>query len=189
MSEIVPVIEKSGLIITDIEVLRLHYAKTLAAWRRNFEAAWEKAAGMLSERFCRMWQFYLAGCEVGFRYHNIAVFQIQLAKRIDAVPLTRNYLYVHKEGVGTGAGNAVLTSVMAQNGPQVSPESRSRKGIDLASEGERYHVDGSQRIRRNSPANQSLAEGYNGPHPDNGPALCLPAAPRNAAHLQGPGRA
>ena len=79
-------------------MLRLHYAETLAAWRRNFEASWEKAAGQLSERFRRMWQFYLAGCEVGFRYHNIAVFQIQLAKRIEAAPLTRDYLYVHKEG-------------------------------------------------------------------------------------------
>ncbi len=100
LSEIVPHIEKSGLIITDIEVLRLHYAETLAAWRRNFEAAREKAAGMLSERFCRMWQFYLAGCEAGFRYQNIAVFQIQLAKRIGAVPLTRDYLYVQKQGAG-----------------------------------------------------------------------------------------
>jgi cyclopropane-fatty-acyl-phospholipid synthase len=93
LSEIVPAIEKSGLIITDIEVLRLHYAETLAAWRRNFEAAWGEASNLLSERFCRMWQFYLAGCEVGFRYQNIAVFQIQLAKTLDAVPLTRDYLY------------------------------------------------------------------------------------------------
>jgi cyclopropane-fatty-acyl-phospholipid synthase len=92
LSEIAPVIEKSGLIITDIEVLRLHYAKTLVAWRRNFEANWEKAASMLSERFCRMWEFYLAASEVGFRYQNMAVFQIQLAKRVSAVPLTRNYL-------------------------------------------------------------------------------------------------
>ncbi len=96
LSEIVPAIEKSGLAVTDIEVLRLHYAETLAAWRRNFEASREKAASLLSERFCRMWQFYLAGCEAGFRYQNIAVFQIQLAKRIDAVPLTRDYLYVHE---------------------------------------------------------------------------------------------
>jgi cyclopropane-fatty-acyl-phospholipid synthase len=98
LSEIVPAIEKTGLIITDIEVLRLHYAETLAQWRRNFEAAWGEASSLLSERFCRMWQFYLAGCEAGFRYHNMAVFQIQLAKRIDAVPLTRDYLYGHEKG-------------------------------------------------------------------------------------------
>ena len=92
LSEIAPAIEKSGLLITDIEVLRLHYAETLAAWRRNFEGSWGKAAGLMSERFCRMWEYYLAGCEIGFRYHNLAVFQIQLAKQVDAAPLTRAYL-------------------------------------------------------------------------------------------------
>jgi cyclopropane-fatty-acyl-phospholipid synthase len=92
LSEIVPAIEKSGLLITDIEVLRLHYADTLACWRKNFEAAWDKAAAIMPERFCRMWEYYLAGCEVGFRYHNLAVFQIQLAKKLDAAPLTRDYL-------------------------------------------------------------------------------------------------
>ncbi len=92
LSEIAPAIEQSGLLITDIEVLRLHYAETLAAWRRNFESSWDKAAGMMSERFCRMWEYYLAGCEVGFRHHDLAVFQIQLARQLDAVPLTRAYL-------------------------------------------------------------------------------------------------
>ena len=98
LSEIVPAIEKSGLLITDIEVLRLHYAETLAAWRRNFESAWDKVASVMSERFCRMWEYYLAGCEVGFRYHNLAVFQIQLAKQLDAAPLTRDYLYSSEVG-------------------------------------------------------------------------------------------
>ncbi len=107
LSEIAPAIEKSGLIITDIEVLRLHYAETLAAWRRNFEAAWDKAAEMFSERFCRMWQFYLAGCEAGFRYHNLAVFQIQLTKRIDAAPLTRDYLYRSEPGTTPELGREV----------------------------------------------------------------------------------
>jgi cyclopropane-fatty-acyl-phospholipid synthase len=92
LSEIVPAIEKSGLLIADIEILRLHYAETLAFWRKNFEAAWDKAAAIMPERFCRMWEYYLAGCEVGFRYHNLAVFQIQLVKKIDAAPLTRDYL-------------------------------------------------------------------------------------------------
>jgi cyclopropane-fatty-acyl-phospholipid synthase len=103
LSEIMPAIEGSGLLVMDIEMWRLHYAETLAAWRRNFEGAWDQAAAVLSERFCRMWQFYLAGCEVGFRYHNIAVFQIQLAKRIDAVPLTRDYLYAKAEASGGAA--------------------------------------------------------------------------------------
>jgi cyclopropane-fatty-acyl-phospholipid synthase len=92
LSEIAPAIEKSGLLITDIEVLRLHYAETLAAWRKNFENARDKAASLMPERFCRMWEYYLAGCEVSFRHHNLAVFQIQLAKQLDAAPLTRDYL-------------------------------------------------------------------------------------------------
>ncbi len=99
LSEIVPAIEKSGLLITDVEVLRLHYAETLAAWRRNFERVRDKVAAMMSERFCRMWEYYLSGCEVGFRYHNLAVFQIQLAKQVDAAPLTRAYLYQRAEKV------------------------------------------------------------------------------------------
>jgi cyclopropane-fatty-acyl-phospholipid synthase len=92
LSEIVPAIEESGLLVTDIEVLRGHYAKTLAAWRRNFENAWSKAASIMPERFCRMWEYYLAASEVGFRYQNLAVFQIQLAKKADAAPPTRDYL-------------------------------------------------------------------------------------------------
>lgn len=92
LSEIVPAIERSGLLVTDIEVLRLHYAKTLAAWRKSFENARDKAATLMPERFCRMWEYYLAGCEVSFRRHDLAVFQIQLAKKLDAAPLTRDYL-------------------------------------------------------------------------------------------------
>jgi cyclopropane-fatty-acyl-phospholipid synthase len=99
LSEILPAIEASGLLVTDIEVLRLHYAETLAAWRKNFEGARDRAVAMMSERFCRMWEFYLAGCEVSFRHHNLAVFQIQLAKRIDAAPLTRRYLCEDRAGV------------------------------------------------------------------------------------------
>jgi cyclopropane-fatty-acyl-phospholipid synthase len=109
LSEIVPAIEDSGLLITDIEVLRLHYANTLAEWRRNFETRWDQAMSMLPERFCRMWQFYLAACEVGFRYQNVAVFQIQLAKRIDAAPLTRDYLY----GLERRLENAASASIQA----------------------------------------------------------------------------
>ncbi len=92
LSEVLPAIESSGLLVTDIEILRLHYAKTLAAWRQNFYRRWDEAAAMLGQEFCRMWEFYLAGCEVAFRYHQLAIFQFQLAKRIDTVPLTREYL-------------------------------------------------------------------------------------------------
>ena len=92
LSEMVPGIERSGLIIADIEVLRLHYAKTLRAWRERFLANWDKAAAIRDERFCRMWEYYLAGSEAAFRYQGLVVFQVQLVKRIDALPLTRDYI-------------------------------------------------------------------------------------------------
>jgi cyclopropane-fatty-acyl-phospholipid synthase len=93
LSEIATAVERSRLIITDIEVLRLHYAATLRAWRDRLIAGWDKAAAIKDERFCRMWEFYLAGSEAAFRYQNLVVFQLQLTKRIDALPLTRDYMY------------------------------------------------------------------------------------------------
>jgi len=92
LSEMVHAIERSGLIIADIEILRLHYARTLRSWRERFLANWDKAAAIRDERFCRMWEFYLAGSEVAFRYQGFVVFQVQLVKRIDAVPVTRDYI-------------------------------------------------------------------------------------------------
>lgn len=93
LSEVIPVAEKAALWIADIEILRLHYAETLRHWRRRFLERWSHAATLYDERFCRMWEFYLAGCELSFRYGGQMVFQMQLAKRVDAVPTTRNYLY------------------------------------------------------------------------------------------------
>ena len=91
LSEIVAAIEKAGLWITDIEILRLHYAETCRIWRERFLAD-PDIPQMFDERFRRMWEFYLAGAELGFRHGGHMVFQIQLAKKRDAVPLTRNYL-------------------------------------------------------------------------------------------------
>ncbi len=92
LSEVFPAIEKSGLLATDIEILRLHYAETLKRWRRRFCASWPKAVELMDERFCRMWEFYLAGSEAAFRFQNLMVFQIQLAKKVDSLPITRNYI-------------------------------------------------------------------------------------------------
>ncbi|MGE5441996.1 MAG: class I SAM-dependent methyltransferase, partial [Bacteroidota bacterium] len=75
-----------------IEVLRLHYAETLRHWRERFLANRERAREIYDERFCRMWEFYLAACEMSFRYYGLVVFQLQMAKRMDAVPLTRDYI-------------------------------------------------------------------------------------------------
>ncbi len=93
LSELATAIERSGLLIGDIEVLRVHYAETLRRWRLRFAAHHAQAVAIAGERFCRMWEFYLAGSEAAFRYQNLVVFQIQLAKRLDAIPLTRDYLY------------------------------------------------------------------------------------------------
>jgi cyclopropane-fatty-acyl-phospholipid synthase len=92
LSEIVPAIERAGLVVTDVECLRLHYAETLAEWRRRFLANRDEALALYDERFCRMWEFYLAACEAAFRFQDVAVFQVQCARRQDAVPLTRDYI-------------------------------------------------------------------------------------------------
>ena len=92
MSEFTPAIERSGLVICDIEVLRLHYAQTLRLWRERFMARRAEAAALYDERFCRMWEFYLSMSETAFRYQDIAIFQVQLARRQEAVPLTRDYI-------------------------------------------------------------------------------------------------
>jgi cyclopropane-fatty-acyl-phospholipid synthase len=89
----VPVIERSRLWITDLEVLRLHYAETLKAWRRRFLQQRERVLELYDERFCRMWETYLAGSEIVFRYGGHLVMQIQMAKAVDTVPLTRDYMF------------------------------------------------------------------------------------------------
>jgi cyclopropane-fatty-acyl-phospholipid synthase len=92
MSEVLASIERSGLYVTDVEVLRLHYAETLKEWRARFAKNWNKAAALYDERFCRMWEFYLAGAEMSFRYDHLVVFQFQLAESLSALPLTRDYM-------------------------------------------------------------------------------------------------
>ena len=92
MSEVTAVVERTGLWITDIEILRLHYAETLREWSRRFQANRDRVKSLYDERFCRMWEFYLTACEVSFRHLDQMVFQMQLAKRQEAVPLTRSYI-------------------------------------------------------------------------------------------------
>jgi cyclopropane-fatty-acyl-phospholipid synthase len=101
LSEVMTAIEKVGLWVTDMEILRLHYAETLRHWRQRFLANREriKQVAGYDERFCRMWEFYLAACEVAFRYMNQMVFQLQIAKKQDAVPLTRDYMLDAEKGI------------------------------------------------------------------------------------------
>ncbi len=92
LSEVMPAIERLGLVVTDVEMLRLHYAETLKAWRERFMANRAAAEALHDARFCRMWEFYLAACEASFRAGDFVVFQIQLARRVDALPITRGYM-------------------------------------------------------------------------------------------------
>jgi cyclopropane-fatty-acyl-phospholipid synthase len=92
MSEVIPAIERAGLLICDIEILRLHYAETLKAWRERFMARREEAVQLYDQRFARMWEFYLALSEMSFRKQNLMNFQIQLTKRQGVVPMTRDYI-------------------------------------------------------------------------------------------------
>ena len=86
LSEVMPAIEKSGLLVTDIEILRLHYAETLKAWRDRFMAHREDAERLYDRRFVRMWEFYLAASEMAFRGQAMMVMQLQLTRRQDVVP-------------------------------------------------------------------------------------------------------
>jgi cyclopropane-fatty-acyl-phospholipid synthase len=92
LSEVLPAIQSAGLLVCDIEILRLHYAETLKAWRERFMARREEAVQLYDERFARMWEFYLAASEMAFRKQNLMNFQIQITKRQGVVPMTRDYI-------------------------------------------------------------------------------------------------
>ena len=92
LSEVLPAIERAGLLVTDIEILRLHYAETLKAWRERFLAHRDEVERIYDQRFVRMWEFYLAASEMAFREQDMMVFQIQLTKRQGVVPITRDYI-------------------------------------------------------------------------------------------------
>jgi cyclopropane-fatty-acyl-phospholipid synthase len=92
LSEVAQAVEVSDLWISDVEILRLHYAETLRHWRQRFMAQRAEIAEIYDERFCRMWEFYLAISEIGFRYTGMMVLQLQLTKNVDALPITRDYM-------------------------------------------------------------------------------------------------
>ncbi len=92
LMEITPSLARAGLVIADMEVLREHYALTISHWRARFAARREQARKIYGERFCRMWEFYLASSECAFRYQGCCVVQLQLVKRFDALPITRGYM-------------------------------------------------------------------------------------------------
>ena len=93
MSELSGPIERSGLILSDTEILRLHYALTLKNWKERFLNSKSKVLDMFDEKFFRMWEFYLTSCEMAFKWGDQVVFQLQLTKDLSTVPTTRDYIY------------------------------------------------------------------------------------------------
>jgi cyclopropane-fatty-acyl-phospholipid synthase len=120
LSEVLPAIEKAGLIVTDVEILRLHYADTLKVWRERFMANRDKAKAIYDERFCRMWEFYLAASEASFRWRDLMVFQLQLARANDTLPITRDYM------VTTERALSAPTKPVAGNRKQKGGRSRQK---------------------------------------------------------------
>ena len=95
-----------GLLVTDIEILRLHYAETLKAWRERFLAHRDEAERLYDQRFTRMWEFYLAAAEMAFREQAMMVFQLQLTKRQGIVPMTRDYVRAKRRGCERSSAEA-----------------------------------------------------------------------------------
>jgi len=100
-------LERAGLLVCDIEILRLHYAETLKAWRERFMARREEAIQLYDERFARMWEFYLASSEMAFRKQNLMNLQIQLTKRQGIVPMTRDYIAREEQRLRAVEGRTV----------------------------------------------------------------------------------
>ena len=93
VSEIAPIIENSNLMLSDLEIWREHYAKTLSLWKDNFFKNKESIEKMFDEEFVRMWEYYLASCQYSFIYSKNVVFQALLSKKLDSLPVTRDYIY------------------------------------------------------------------------------------------------
>ncbi len=114
LSEVLPAVERACVYVTDIEILRLHYAWTLRHWAERFaRSRAEIAENLYDERFCRMWEFYLAACEMDFRHLGTIVFQLQLSPSIDAVPFTRGYIEEAEAALRRAEAAAVRDSVPA----------------------------------------------------------------------------
>lgn len=114
LSQVFPAIERAGLLVTDVEILRLHYAETLKVWRERFLTRRDEAKALYDERFCRMWEFYLATAECGFRHGGLMVFQMQITKRLDAVPFTRDYIGAREKQLRAMDMRQLGTSIAAE---------------------------------------------------------------------------
>ena len=131
LSEVFPAIERSGLWATDVEIQRLHYAETLRHWSGRFAAHRDDIAGIYDERFCRMFEFYLAASEASFRTGGMMVFQIQLTADVHALPITRDYMLDAEQSAAAASDRPDATGRAPpqnppQNAPQNAPSARAR---------------------------------------------------------------
>jgi cyclopropane-fatty-acyl-phospholipid synthase len=117
LSQLSPLVERQDYWLTDFENLRLHYALTLAEWNRRFQLNREEVRAIdpdrHDERFCRMWEFYLQACEAGFRHSGLTVFQLQLTKKIDTLPITRDYMFSEERRLMAGEAGVPARTRMA----------------------------------------------------------------------------
>ena len=127
LSEVMPAIEKAGLVVTDVEILRLHYAETLKAWRERFMANRKRAVEIYDERFARMWEFYLAGSEASFRWQDMVNFQIQITKRNDTLPMTREYIHEGELALARADTAASTEAAAPAPKPAAKPTPRKRR--------------------------------------------------------------
>lgn len=126
MSEAMTAVEKAALWPADVECWRLHYAWTLRHWFNRFTENEVEVRMMFDDRFVRMWRYYLAACEQTFRHGHQAVFQFQLSRKIDAVPVTRDYLYLPADRADAPAQQSALMSA-----PETSLAPQHRRGADI----------------------------------------------------------
>ena len=120
-SQLTRALENHQLWLTDMENLRLHYARTLQLWHRRFSASRNKVVKIYDERFCRMWELYLLGCEAAFRYGNLCVLQLQITGDIDTLPITRDYMFETERNLAL-KDQASVTSI--------KPGDKARKSAD-----------------------------------------------------------
>jgi cyclopropane-fatty-acyl-phospholipid synthase len=107
IAEVMPALERAGLLVSDIEILPMHYAHTLRHWRERFLANREKAAALYDERFVRMWEFYLAGSEMAFTHEDFFIFQLQIIKKRTTVGDNRDYVYDREAELKTFEGGRI----------------------------------------------------------------------------------
>ena len=124
-----PAIERAGLLVTDIEILRLHYAETLKAWRERFLAHREEVERIYDQRFVRMWEFYLAASEMSFREQNMMVFQIQLTKRQGVVPMTRDYIAREEQRLRAAEGSQRHAAAARRRVAPPKPSRRAAQAV------------------------------------------------------------